>query len=148
MRQLALSVVLAGAAALTLAATPAFAADPVEGDWMANPTTKVHISPCPSQKDRLCGVIAWLKNPNGQSGKPAVDANNPDPALQSRPILGMTFIRDFRRAEPGRWTGGKIYDPNSGKTYDSKMRMNPDGTLKLEGCVVVICQAQTWRRPG
>src|SRR4051812_17708512 len=108
MRRLVLSSVVAAAAALACAATPAFAADPAEGDWMAGPTTKVHISPCPAQTERLCGVISWLKNPNGKSGKPAVDANNPDPALQSRPILGMTFIRDFKRAEPGRWTGGKI----------------------------------------
>ena len=43
-------------------------------------------------------------------------------------------------------TGGKIYDPNSGKTYDSKIGVNANGTLKVEGCVLVVCQAQTWKR--
>ncbi|MET0273723.1 MAG: DUF2147 domain-containing protein [Phenylobacterium sp.] len=136
------------AACLTLAAGPALAADPIEGDWMASATTKVRIAPCPGKADRMCGTIAWLKNPNDKAGKPQLDVNNPNAALQSRPILGMPFIRDFKRAEPGRWTGGKIYDPNSGKTYDSKMKVNPDGTLKLDGCVLMICQSQTWKRAG
>jgi uncharacterized protein (DUF2147 family) len=136
------------AAVLALAAGPAFAADPIEGDWMASATTKVRIAPCAGKADRMCGTIAWLKNPNDKTGKPAVDGKNPDAALRARPILGLAFIRDFKRAEPGRWTGGKIYDPNSGKTYDSKMKVNPDGTLKLDGCVLMICQSQTWKRVG
>jgi uncharacterized protein (DUF2147 family) len=136
------------AALFGLAATPAFAFDPVEGDWMAGATTRVRIAPCPGKADRMCGAIAWLKTPNDSTGKPALDGKNPDASLRSRPILGLPFIRDFKKAEPGRWTGGKIYDPNSGKTYDSRMRVNPDGTLKLEGCVLVVCQAQTWKRAG
>jgi uncharacterized protein (DUF2147 family) len=68
--------------------------------------------------------------------------------VAGKPLMGMTFIRDFRRVDAGRWTGGKIYDPDSGKTYDSKMQIAPDGTLKLAGCVLFICQAQTWKRPG
>lgn len=134
------------AAALALAATPALAADPVEGLWLTQGGgAKVQIGPCPGKADRLCGVFTWLKP---RAGGSPVDANNPDPQLRTRPLLGVTFIRDFRRAETGRWTGGKIYDPNSGKTYDSKLKLNPDGTLKLEGCVMIVCQAQTWNRPS
>ncbi|MEO8115553.1 MAG: DUF2147 domain-containing protein [Phenylobacterium sp.] len=135
------------AAAFTLAAAPALAADPVEGDWLTQGGgAKVHIAPCSGKTDRLCGIFTWLK-PN-QEGKAPVDGNNPDPKLKTRPLQGMTFIRDFKRAETARWTSGKIYNPNNGKTYDSKLQLNPDGTLKLEGCVMVICQAQTWKRPG
>jgi uncharacterized protein (DUF2147 family) len=130
------------ATALALAAGPAFAADPVEGDWWVG-TTRVRIAPCPANADRLCGVIVAVKPADG---RPTTDVKNPDSKLRSRPIVGMTFIRDFRRADTGRWTGGKIYDPNTGKTYDSKMRLNPDGSLKLDGCVLMICQSQTWKR--
>ena len=138
---------LIAAAALTLAATPALAADPVEGDWLVQGgSAKVRISPCTARPDRLCGVFTWLKSE--KPGQPVLDAANPSPKLRGQRLVGSTFIRDFRRVETGRWTGGKIYDPDEGKTYDSKMRMNPDGTLKLEGCVLVICQKQTWRRPG
>jgi uncharacterized protein (DUF2147 family) len=132
----------------SLAGGPALAADAVEGDWMASAGTRVHITPCRGQPSRLCGDIVWLKTPNSPSGEPLRDISNPDPALRGRAVLGLPFLRDFQRVEAGRWSGGKIYDPKSGKTYDAKMQLNPDGTLKLEGCVAVFCQAQTWTRPS
>jgi uncharacterized protein (DUF2147 family) len=132
------------AAGLTLAAAPALAADPVEGEWLTQEATaKVRIGPCPGKADRMCGVISWLKNP---ADAKATDSKNPDPKLKTRTILGLPMIRDFKAAGPGRWAGGKIYDPGSGKTYDSKMSVSANGTLKVEGCVLMICQAQTWRR--
>ncbi|MCR5877353.1 DUF2147 domain-containing protein [Phenylobacterium sp. J367] len=135
------------AAALALVATPALAADPVEGDWFnKDASARVKLAPCAGSADRLCGTIVWLKAPNDTAGQPKKDVNNPDAKLRARGIVGLPFLRDFKRAEPGRWTGGKIYDPESGKTYDSKLRLNGDGSLKLEGCVLMICQAQTWRR--
>jgi uncharacterized protein (DUF2147 family) len=58
------------AAALALAAGPALAADPVEGEWMASATTRVKIAPCPAKADHLCGVIVWLKSPNATATIP------------------------------------------------------------------------------
>ena len=135
---------LLAAAFAALIATPAFAADPVEGEWLVESgTAKVRIGPCAGRAERMCGVVSWTRDPASARAK---DARNPDPALRNRTIMGLPMIRDFKPAAPGRWTGGKIYDPNTGKTYDSKMRVNGDGTLKVEGCVLVVCQAQTWRR--
>jgi uncharacterized protein (DUF2147 family) len=131
------------AALMLFAATPAMAADPVLGEWLTQAGTgKVRIAPCPGKPDRICGVISWLSPADAK----ATDQNNPDARLKSRPILGLPMIRDFRSAGPGRWTGGKIYDPNSGRTYDSRLSINPNGTLKVEGCVLMVCQAQTWKR--
>ena len=128
------------AAALLLAAGPAFAADAVEGEWLTQAgTAKVKISPCAAQADRMCGLISWMKTPSK-------DTHNPDAALRERPILGLAMIRDFKPAGPGKWTGGKIYNPSNGKTYDSKISVNANGTLKVEGCVLMVCQAQTWTR--
>jgi len=135
---------LALAAALASFAAPAFAADPVEGEWLTESGSgKVKIAPCAAKPDRMCGHISWLRNP---ADAKATDGNNPDAALKKRPILGLPLIRDFKQAGPGKWTGGKIYDPNSGKTYDSKISINPNGTLKVDGCILVVCQAQTWKR--
>ncbi len=131
-----------------MAAGPAFAADAVEGDWLTNAGAKVRVAPCHGQPARLCGEIVWLQTPTTAAGDPQRDINNPDPALRARPIVGMVVLRDFQREASGRWSGGKIYDPKTGKTYDSKMQLNPDGTLKLEGCVAVFCQARTWTRPS
>jgi uncharacterized protein (DUF2147 family) len=58
------------------------------------------------------------------------------------------MIRDFSAAGPGRWEGGRIYDPKAGKTYASKIRVAPDGTLRVDGCVLMICKSQTWTRVG
>ena len=102
-------------------------------------TAKVRVSPC-ADKSKMCGQIAWLKN------GPAKDANNPNASMRDKPLIGMLMIRDFKPVGPGKWTGGKIYDPSSGKTYGSKMSANSDGTLKVEGCISVVCQAQTWKR--
>jgi uncharacterized protein (DUF2147 family) len=132
--------VLAAGLALAIAA-PALA-DPVEGEWLIQDKGgKVRIAPCPAQADRMCGTTTWVKNP-----AKVLDAKNPDPALRTRPLVGQLVIRDFKQAAPGRWTGGKIYDPETGKTYDSKMSVNANGSLKVEGCVLFVCQAQTWTR--
>ena len=130
------------AAGLALAAGPAFAADPVEGEWLIQDQSgKVRIAPCPARPDLMCGTTSWVKDP-----AKIQDVKNPDPALRTRPLLGQPVIRDFKQAAPGRWTGGRIYDPKSGKTYDSKMSVNANGSLKVEGCVLFVCQAQTWTR--
>ena len=134
---------IALAAVLTLTAAPALAADPAEGEWLTQGGSgKVRIAPCPGQAGKLCGAISWLRPADAK----ATDANNPDPKLKTRPILGMPMLWGFKAAGPGKWTGGKIYDPNSGKTYDSKISVKPDGTLKVEGCILMVCQAQTWKR--
>lgn len=131
-------------ASLALAATPALAADPVEGEWLTQSGSgKVRIAPCPNQLERLCGQITWLRRPEDAKAK---DANNPDPALRTRTILGLPMLWGFKQAGAGRWSGGKIYDPEAGKTYDSKLSIRPDGALKVEGCILMVCQAQTWRR--
>jgi uncharacterized protein (DUF2147 family) len=129
---------------LAFAATPALAADPVEGEWLTQSGSgKVRIGPCPSQPARMCGAISWLKNP---ADAKALDTNNPDAKLKTRTIMGMPMLWGFKPAAPGKWTGGKIYDPESGKTYDSKLSVNANGTLKVEGCILVVCQAQTWKK--
>jgi len=132
------------AIAAAMIASPALAADPVEGEWLVQSgSAKVRIAPCAVKPDRMCGLISWVRDPRQAAAR---DQNNPDPKLKTRPIMGLPLIRDFKPAGGGRWTGGKIYDPESGKTYDSKLRINADGTLKVEGCILMVCQAQTWRR--
>jgi uncharacterized protein (DUF2147 family) len=128
--------------ALALSAGAALASATPVGVWYTQGKQgKVRIAPC---GDKLCGVIIAGR---GQDGKPASEARdeaNPNPALRNRPILGLQILRDFKPTGPGRWGGGKIYDPNTGRTYDSKLSLSAGGVLKVEGCVTVICQSQTW----
>ena len=141
MRRLILAAVL-----LSLAAGPALAADPAEGVWLVKKKdAKVRVAPCRDDAGLLCGEIVWLRDPQDpDDGKPKRDTHNPDPALRQRPLLGLAIIRDFHAAGPGRWKDGTIYDPHTGKTYASKMQVAPDGALRVDGCVLMFCQAQTW----
>ncbi len=143
---------IAGVIAVALAASLSIhahaAPGPVLGDWLTEGGgAKVRIAACPDQAQRLCGTLVWLKQPNGADGAPIRDGANPDAALRARPLLGIAMVRDFRADGSGRWADGRIYDPKSGRTYRSKMQLEADGSLKVDGCVLVICVGQTWTRP-
>jgi uncharacterized protein (DUF2147 family) len=143
-----LFLALAFAAALALGASQALAqpqpASPV-GDWVtAGGDAMARIEPCGS---RLCGTLVWLKDAFDKvTGRPYVDEKNPDRALRARPVLGLQILRGFMPAGRNRWAGGRIYSPDSGKTYVSKLRLESDNRLKVEGCLVVFCGGQTWTR--
>jgi len=131
------------AAGMLLLTAPAVAADPAEGDWlMPDGGSKVHIGACAGNPAQLCGVVSWLAPAKAKD----LDIHNPNAALKNRPILGVATIFGFKQNAPGNWSGGKLYDPATGKTYSGKISINPDGTLKVQGCVFGICQGQTWKR--
>ncbi len=65
-------------------------------------------------------------------GPERLDENNPDPALQSRSLVGVDFLAGFAYdADKGEWTGGTIYDPDNGRTYDARMWLDKDDRTKL-----------------
>lgn len=82
---------IAGFLLLALAATSAGAQSPTPiGVWLhVNKRIQVEIAPC---GDRLCGKMIWFRWPNDAQGLPLVDLKNADPALRSRPLLGLTIL--------------------------------------------------------
>lgn len=130
---------------LSLIASPAWAASPV-GLWSTEEGKgQVRIEPC---GERLCGSIVALKEPLNAEGQPKRDRNNPDAALRERPIVGLPVLQAFLPDgdEPNKWTGGTIYDPESGKTYKCTLTLQADGTLDVRGYVGVplLGRSQTW----
>lgn len=124
--------------ALLMTAGGAHAAQPITGQWVTQGGKGlVEIAPCGRA---LCGKI--LKILKADPGKPTNDVKNPDPGLRKRPITGITIVSGL--ADAGSVWKGRIYDPTSGKTYDSKVSRNADGTLNVAGCVMIFCQSQTW----
>jgi uncharacterized protein (DUF2147 family) len=124
-------------AILTLLAVPASAAAPVSGRWFtAEKDSIVEIAPC---GPALCGKIVRILKPT-PDGKPAIDRNNPNPALRSRPILGLTLLSGFRDGGD-QWDGGTIYDPRAGKSYKAKLKRLANGNLQVTGCVSVFCRS-------
>lgn len=142
-----------GAAALVaglIAATPVAAeTDPTFGLWLVEAGSAIiDIGPCKADAAKACGAIVWLKDPVDKAGKPYLDANNPEAGLQSRPICGLDMVYGFTKDGAGKWSGGKIYDPNEGKTYSAKMKTDGADKLALRGFVGIslIGQTQTWTR--
>lgn len=125
--------------ATALAASPALAATPVTGKWLTvDKDSVIEIGRC---GNTVCGRVAQILKPTDDGG-PAIDKFNPDPALRTRSIQGMMILTDF--TDDGSVWLGRIYDPRKGKTYKSKLSRNPDGTLKVQGCIAFLCQTQTW----
>lgn len=104
---------------------------------------------------KYCGRVFWVKEPNysagdknGREGQPKLDIKNPDPNLRNRPIVGLQIMHDFSFAGSKRWTGGKMYDPESGQTYSGRMTLTTPNTLDLRGYILfsLLGRTTTWTR--
>ena len=105
----------------------------IEGIWLVeNGEAKIKVLRC---GDDVCGSIVWLSEPTDSEGKLKRDILNPDRSLRERMVIGVQLLRipavpDKR----GLWSGGRIYDPNTGKTYRCTLRLDGE-RLKLRGYI-------------
>ena len=150
---------LAAVVIVLFSALPAMAGDgdDILGVWATDPEGEggqAHIEIF-QMDDRYSGKIVWLEEPlytaddeDGEAGEPKVDKNNPDPTLQSRPIMGLQLMTGFRYDGKGTWKKGTIYDPDNGKTYKCKVRLGDDGELKVRGYIGIsmIGRTSQWTR--
>ncbi len=128
-----------GFALLSTSAVLAAADAPVVALWKTDDgAALVRIAPC---GQKLCGTVAQVLDPKA----PPNDINNPDPVARTRPLLGKTILQDFVGAGT-EWKSGKAYDPKSGRTYKSQLELQGNGTLKVTGCVLFVCQSRYWTR--
>ena len=106
----------------------AFAQD-VVGKWkLEDGTAIVEVY---KSGDVYNGKIVWLKNPTEADGSPAIDNLNPDPQLRTRQVLGLNMLNGLKK-NGNEYTGGTIYDPGNGKTYNCSMKVEGD-VLKVRG---------------
>ena len=83
------------------------------------------------QGDAFNGKIVWLQNPTEADGSPAKDDKNPDAKLRSRELIGLNMLSGLKK-NGGEYSGGSIYDPGNGKTYNCSMKVEGD-VLKVRG---------------
>ncbi len=135
MRRLALAGLLAAA----LAGAPAGAAE-LSGAWLFQSWAAVGLYPCGAA---ICGRIVWLnfKKPPGQRFDH--DKLNPDPALRTRPLCGLTVLTRLRPAGVDRWRGGVFYNPRDGHTYRVNVEFAGPATLKARFYVVAPLLGKT-----
>ena len=77
------------------------------------------------------GKIVWLQNPTEADGGPAIDDLNPDPKLRSRQLIGLNMLSGLKK-DGSEYSGGTIYDPGNGKTYNCSMKVEGN-VLKVRG---------------
>lgn len=127
--------------ALLLAPLSLWAADPgLFGDWKTADGSVVRTSPC---AQALCiKIIAVTPTAPG-----TLDHFNPDPALRNRSLCNLEIGSGFTLAGDNQATGGRLYDPESGKTYKGNIDLKGD-TLKLRGYIGITLfgRTETWHR--
>jgi len=118
--------------ALLCAAPPAMAQPDATGEWWTPGFgARVRIEAC---GDALCGRISWLWD-----DKPAGVADR-------GMLLGKPVLERMAAAGPGRWAGGRLYNPEDGRDYTGSLQLQGPDRLLLEGCVLFVCRTQLWRR--
>ncbi len=113
------------------------AADRIVGRWVTpNQESKIEIVKC---GDGYCGSIQWMMNPKQ-------DANNPDPSLRTRPLVGVQIMRGFRHAGADTWDGGTLYGPQRGKEVPAKLVLAGTDALDIKVSAGVVRKTVRWTR--
>lgn len=137
MKRTLLKRLLLAVACQTVVMGSAWAAEPV-GEWVVEDgSARIAIDNC---DNHLWGIISWEKGPPGK------DTENPDPALKSRPTMGMPILLGMEKKKANDWEG-EIYNSDNGKTYSSTVSLKGPNTLHVQGCVLgFLCGSQDWTR--
>lgn len=128
-----------------LAPLAAALAQDVVGKWkLADGTAIVEVY---QEGSVFNGKVVWLQHPTEADGTPALDDKNPDPKLRKRQILGLNMLSGLVK-KGGEYSGGTIYDPGNGKTYNCSMKVEGD-LLKVRGSLDkkgLIGRTMDWHR--
>ena len=61
------------------------------------------------------------------------DVENPEEDLRSRNLLGLKLVTELMYKGDGVWDDGKIYDPNSGNTFEARIQLTDPHTAIVRG---------------
>jgi uncharacterized protein (DUF2147 family) len=107
-------------------------ADKVLGIWQTEEKDgKIEIY---KQNGKYYGKLIWgarMFETDGKTSKK--DVKNSDKVLQSRNLQNLIILTDFIFSG-SKWEDGKIYDPDSGKTYSCVMKFDGE-KLKITGYI-------------
>lgn len=126
-------ILTAAVVGLALAGT-GLAADPIHGNWRTikddnGNSGLIKISACGS---KICGVLVKSYDANG---KPFTSDDQ-----------GRKLIWDMSNNGGGKYSGGKVFSPDRGKTYSGKLALSGN-SLNVKGCVLGVCRSGgTWKR--
>lgn len=138
---------------LLMASASVFATADIEGTWRSiddkTGFSKGIIEITKADDGSYTGKIIEVIPRPGYTPKTTCDKCSG--ALKNKPILGMTVLSGMKQSSKNEreFTGGRILDPLTGKSYKSKMKLNNSGSrLNMRGYVgvEVVGRSQTWIR--
>lgn len=95
---------------------------------------------------KLYGRIEKLFPEPGEEQNPLCDKCEGD--MKNKPVIGLVILRGLKK-DGKEWDGGKITDPNNGKTYKAKIAVEDGGKrLKVRGFIgfSLLGRTQHWVR--
>lgn len=81
------------------------------------------------QGSSYLGTLIWTRRGD------VLDSKNPNAAEAQKKLVGKVILHGLQHEEGADYKGGKIYDPESGKTYSCKATRQSDGNLKVRGFI-------------
>jgi len=77
-----------------------------------------------------------------------LDEKNPDSTLRGKTLRGAVILRNLRYDGDGKWSGGTIYEPDSGRTYKCLVELVAPDRLKVRGFIgfSLLGKSQLWTR--
>jgi uncharacterized protein (DUF2147 family) len=137
------AVLTLGLCALRLppAAAQDTAASALSGRWLTEPRDGI-IEITRSADGSFQGRII------GGNAPGRVDARNPDAGRRQQLLLGQIILLGMRPDGAAAWSGGTIYEPDSGRTYKCHLELIDRDHLKVRGFIGVslLGRSQTWTR--
>jgi len=121
----------------------------LDGFWMdSDGEVILEIGPCAAGQDSRCGRVAWLKQPLGADGMALLDVKNPDPALRSRPVCGLTVVSGFAKQTAETWGGGTVYVSDYGSSFSGTAEVLSQTQVKVTGYVGITFfgSSEVWTR--
>ena len=115
------------------------------GNWrLSNGKITVRVNYCGGKN--LCATIIAMAKPLNKEGQPKTDKDNPDPALRSRPVIGLQVVSGMQPDGDNRWKG-RIYNADDGGTYDATASVSGN-ELVIKACALggLACKKRRFAR--
>jgi len=91
----------------------------------------------------LVATVEKFLDPAADPGKKCTQCSD---ERKDQPILGMTIMSGLKK-DGDAWSGGRILDPENGKTYRCTVNVVDQGRrLEMRGYVGIFFRTQVWER--
>jgi uncharacterized protein (DUF2147 family) len=115
--------------------------DVILGRWLTEPRDGI-IEISRANDDSYQGRIVGGNDPH------RLDVHNPDSSRRQQLLLGQSILLGLHQDGASSWSGGTIYDPDSGRSYKCHIELIDQDHLKVRGFIglSLLGRSQTWTR--